>query len=126
MGTRAAAARPSGLTERQQKWFASVREGLERDTGKSLEDWAAIARTCTETKRSARTAWLKETHGLGINRASTVLFAAFPEEMSWDDGPALREALWQDPAGRAILEALEAALEDLKDVVQGQRKGFSA
>jgi hypothetical protein len=32
------------LTERQKKWFASVREGLERDTGKSLEDWVAIAR----------------------------------------------------------------------------------
>ena len=29
----------STLTERQQKWFASVQASLERDTGKTLEEW---------------------------------------------------------------------------------------
>jgi len=31
---------PDTLTDRQRAWFASVRAGLERDTGKSLEAWA--------------------------------------------------------------------------------------
>ena len=126
MGTRAASPAPSGLTERQQKWFASVKAGLERDTGKSLEAWVAIARTCPETKPRARSAWLKEHHGLGINRAAQVLSAAFPSEGMWEDGDSLRAALWTEPGGLAILEAVEASIGELDGVVHGQRKGFSA
>jgi len=33
---------PSTLTPQQQKWFASVREGLQRSTGKTVEEWAEI------------------------------------------------------------------------------------
>jgi hypothetical protein len=29
------------LSERQRKWFASVRANLERDTGKTLAEWIA-------------------------------------------------------------------------------------
>ena len=47
------------LTERQKKWFASVREGIERDTGKSLDEWVAIARTCPETRMMPRLQWFK-------------------------------------------------------------------
>lgn len=118
---------PEHLTERQKKWFASVKEGLARDTGKSLEDWVAIARTCPETKPRARQAWMKEHHGLGINRASYVLSEAFPDKaMTWDNPDAVRAALWTDPASLAILEALEAAVSGLDDLVSGQRKGFTA
>ena len=115
------------LTERQKKWFASVREGLARDTGKSLEDWVAIARTCSETTPRARLAWLKTHHGLGQNRATYVLSEAFPERrMAWDRPDDLRAALWTDPASTAILEALEAAVSDFDGLVTGQRKGFTA
>ena len=116
------------LTERQQKWFASVKAGLERDTGKTLDEWVAIAKTCPETKPRARQAWLKTHHGLGQNRAMQVLDAAFPStEPGWDEEEALREALWIDPASRAILDALEAALAAcLPDVLRTQRKGFTA
>src|SRR5271156_4948240 len=95
------------LTEQQQKWFASVRNGLERETGKSLAEWVAIAKTCPETRHRARLAWFKETHGLLQNRASYVLSEAFPPEGGWNDADALREALWTDPAARAIFEAVE-------------------
>jgi hypothetical protein len=115
------------LTEHQKKWFASVREGLARDTGRSLEDWVAIARTCPETKPRAQLAWLKENHGLGQNRASYVLSEAFPSErMTWDKPDEARAALWTDPAALAILEAVEAAVADFDGLVTGQRKGFTA
>lgn len=118
---------PGGLTERQQRWFASVQASLERDTGKTLDQWVTIARTCPETKPKARTNWLREHHGLGINRAAQVLSAAFPAEMRWDEPDALRAALWTDPAATAILEAVEIAItETLTDVVSGQRKSFTA
>jgi len=117
---------PNGLTERQKKWFASVQASLERDTGKSLDQWVAIARTCPESKPRARAQWLKDHHGLGVNRAAQILSAAFPSENGWDDADKLREALWTDPASRAIFEAVEAAAKALPEVVCGQRKQFTA
>ena len=115
------------LTEQQQKWFASIRDGLERDTGKSLTDWVAIARTCPETKPRARLAWFKATHGLLQNRASMVLNEAFsPIDPGWSDPEALRDALWAEPAQRAIFEAVEAQVTRLPNVIVGQRKGYSA
>jgi hypothetical protein len=116
----------AGLTTQQQKWFASVREGLERDTGKTLEQWAEIARTCPETKPGARVKWLKEKHGLGVNRAATVLDAAFGgENMGWDDPEKLVAALWKDPAHLKIHDALIAAVKTLDGVVVGERKTFT-
>ncbi|MET0273427.1 MAG: DUF4287 domain-containing protein [Phenylobacterium sp.] len=117
---------PSGLTERQQKWFASVQASLERDTGKTLDEWVAIAKTCPETKPRARTEWLREHHGLGVNRAAHVLSVAFPSTEGWDQPEALRAKLWTDPASTAILEAVERAVAALPDVVTGQRKQVTA
>ncbi|MDP3852946.1 DUF4287 domain-containing protein [Phenylobacterium sp.] len=114
------------LTERQQKWFASVQASLERDTGKTLEEWVAIARTCPETRPKARANWLREQYGLGVNRAAHVLGVAFPSGEGWDQPEKLRNRLWTDPASLKILEAIEAAAGALPDVVTGQRKGFTA
>ena len=115
------------LTERQQKWFASVKASLARETGKTIEQWVEIVRRdCPETKPRARTQWLKDVHGLGVNRAAYIFSEAFPHAGGWDDAAALRAALWADPASIAVLEALEAAVADLPSLVSGQRKGFTA
>lgn len=117
----------SSLTERQKKWFASVREGLERDTGKSFDEWVKIAKKCPETKQRAREKWLKENYGLGVNRAATILDAAFPETgLGWDDPDALVAALWTDPALKAAYERIEAAAMALDGVTRGARKGYTA
>ncbi len=119
--------KPQGLTEQQQKWFASVRANLERESGKTLEQWVEIVRReCPETRSKARNDWLKAAYGIGQNRAATIFGVAFPSEMGWDDSDGLRAALWTDPASAAVLEALEAAIADLADVVTGQRKGYTA
>lgn len=121
------AKRDANITERQAKWFAAVRENLERETGKTLEQWAEIARNCPETKHRARVRWLKDAYGLGVNRASTILDAAFPDEgPGWDDAEALKAALWTDPASRAIFEAVSAAATAHDDVTEGARKGYTA
>ena len=115
------------LTERQRKWFASVQASLERDTGKTLDQWVEIVRRdCPETKPRARTQWLKAVHGLGVNRAAHILSEAFPQAGGWDDAAGLRLALWTDPASTAILEALESAVAGLPGLVTGQRKAFTA
>lgn len=114
------------LTERQKKWFASVEASLERDTGKTLAQWVAIAKTCPETTSGKQSAWLREHHGLGVNRAAHVLSAAFPKALGWDDAAGLRAALWTDPASTAILAAVETAVAGFDGLVTGQRKGFTA
>src|SRR5580698_1595964 len=107
----------ANLTERQAKWFASVQASLERNTGKTLEEWVVIARTCPETGHRARLKWLKDNHGLLQNRASHVLGEAFPPAMSWREPAALIDALWTDPASRMIYEMLDAAATTLPDTV---------
>jgi len=119
--------KPQGLTEKQEKWFASIRENLERETGKALAEWIEIVRRdCTETKPRARSEWLKAHHGIGANRAALILSEAFPSTMGWDDADGLRAALWTDPASTAILEAVEAAIAEFSGLVTGQRKAFTA
>jgi hypothetical protein len=114
------------MTEQQRKWFKSVREGLERDTGKSLAAWVAIAKTCPESKSRARLKWFKEKHGLLQNRASYVVSEAFPSPAGWDDPDVLKDALWTDASSRAILLAVEKIVLIIPEVIPTQRKGYSA
>ena len=124
--TQAPAAKPASMTGRQEKWFASILESMQLETGKTVEEWVAIARTCPETRPNARKAWLKTHHGLGTNRASIVLSRAFPSTAMWDKPDDLRATLWADAASAAILEAVERAVAALPGLVVAQRKGFTA
>lgn len=117
----------TNLTERQQKWFASVQASLERDTGRTLTEWIAIVKTeCPESKPRARQVWLKDNYGLGVNRAAQILDAAYPSPDNWDEPQALRDALWTDPDALAILNAVESAVTGFDGLVPTQRKAFSA
>jgi hypothetical protein len=116
-----------GLTPRQQKWFATVKANFEAKTGKPLEEWVAIARTCPETGSRKQADWLRENFGLGVNHAAYVLGEAFPStEPSWDDPVALRGMLWKDPGSLKILEAIERCADGLDGLVTGQRKGYTS
>ena len=116
----------SDLTPQQRAWFASLKAGLERDTGRTLVEWAEIARSCPETRPRARLAWMKAEHGLAQNRATLVLDAAFPKETGWSTPEPLERALWTDREARAIFEDVKAAITGLPDVIVGQRKAFTA
>ena len=116
----------ANVTDRQAKWFASVRDNMERETGKTLAAWTAVARTCPETGHRARLRWLKEQHGLLQNRASLVLDEAFGGGDGWGDAQKLIDALWVDAGSRAILQEIEAALAEFPDTVRTARKGYTA
>jgi hypothetical protein len=118
--------KPANMTERQEKWFASIVDSMERETGKTLDQWIAIARTCPETKPNARKVWFKDNYGIGTNRAGVILGAAFPEKAMWSKPDDLRGALWADPGSLAILQAIEKAVAHLPGLVAAQRKGFTA
>lgn len=113
-------------TPRQQKWVDSVRGSLERDTGKTLAEWVAIARTCPETKQRAQLKWLKDTHGLLQNRAMWVLGEAFGAAPGWSDPQALLDTLWTDANAKAIMEAVGAAAAKNPDTIRTVRKSYTA
>jgi hypothetical protein len=117
--------KPSSMTARQEQWFASILESMQRETGKTLDAWIEIARTCPETKPGARKAWFKAVHGIGTNRASVILGRAFPESAHWARPDDLRGTLWADAGSRGILEAVEAAVAALPGHVAAQRKSFN-
>lgn len=115
------------LTDRQQKWFASVRASLEENTGRSLDQWREVMKSCPETGHRARLAWLKAEHGVGVNYGSTILAACAPDGApGWDEPEALRAALWKDAGSLSILEAVERATAGVAGVVPTQRKGYTA
>ncbi len=115
------------LTERQQKWFATVEANFEKATGRPVAVWVDILKGCPETRPRAQAAWLKATHGIGANHAAHILSAARPDEaMGWDDAEALRAALWSEPRSLAILEAIERAAAGVEGVISGQRKGYTS
>jgi hypothetical protein len=114
------------MTAQQMAWMASIKANLVQETGRTLDEWAAIARDCPETRHRARLAWFKEHHGLGQNRASVILNLAFPAETGWNEPDVLADALWKDATLRAIFDATKAEIVALPDVVTGQRKTYSA
>jgi len=117
----------SQLTERQQKWFATVKANFEARTGRSLDAWLEIMKACPETARKPQQAWLKAEHGVGQNHASYILDAFNPAGgPGWDEPAELRAALWKDAGSLAILEALEAIASDVDGVISGQRKGYTS
>jgi hypothetical protein len=115
------------LTERQAKWFKSVEDGILRDTGKSLDQWVKLAAGAPKDGgRRAQERWLKDTYGIGVNRASAILQRAFPDGPSWDDPDALLAQLWPTSEARALYDAVAREVEKLPDVVVGPRKTFVA
>jgi hypothetical protein len=116
------------MSEWQRKWFATGMANFEKRTGKSVEEWVKIARTCPETRRRARLQWFKDNYGLLQNSASMVLRQAFPDEdgMAWSEPDKLRAALWTDPASTAIFEKVEALVRGLPEIANGQRKGYTS
>lgn len=124
-GGKTRAAAKSVLTERQQKWFASVEASLERDTGKTIAEWVKIARACPETAPRKRTQWFREKYGLGVNRIAHIVSVAFPSGPGWDEPDALLDQLWKEKEGRAIYEAVvKLVRKEFPDAVIGPRKTF--
>lgn len=115
------------LTERQQKWFATVQANFAKATGRPLAEWVEVMKVCPETGPKAQAAWLKAEHGIGVNHAAQILDACRPSDgPGWDEPEALRAALWKDAGSLAILEAIERVAGGVDGVISGQRKSYTS
>jgi hypothetical protein len=113
------------MSARSAAWMAAVTASLERDTGKTLDQWVKIAKTCPETTPKKRADWLRANHGLGVNRAAQIFSVAFPSGPSWDQPDALLDLLWKDKNGRAIYDKVAALVrKEFPSAIIGPRKSF--
>jgi len=116
-----------GMTDRQKKWFATVQANFEAQTGRPMEAWLEILKTCPETTPGKQTRWLKANYGIGVNHAASILSCAAPSgEPGWDQPEALRAALWKEADSAAVLVELEALAQRMEGVVVGHRKSFTS
>ncbi len=115
------------LTERQCRYRSALRNNLEKNSGRSLAAWLAIARQCPHRAPRARLRWFKETHGLGQNYALCVLLMLESRARRAANSPQrLRAQLWSEPGAAQVLAAIEAAVGKLPGLISGQRKGYTA
>jgi len=115
-------------SEKAEKWVQSVADTFVKDTGKTLDEWVEIARTCPEVKPRAQIAWFKATYGLLQNRAMFALSIAFPEIHNiGDENPEdLVDTLFAKyPIEKDIYhEVLHYCLANYKGSVASPRKAY--
>jgi Domain of unknown function (DUF5655)/Domain of unknown function (DUF4287) len=96
-------------------------ENLEAKSGRSLADWASVARQSGATGQKEMQAWLKAEHGLGTNQASIIVMAADGRDPLKSADPATLVAAQY--AGKK--EALIPIFEVLMDMVMMLRGDIS-
>jgi hypothetical protein len=111
------------MTERSEKWMASVKANFAGATGKTVEQWVQRARSRGFDRdiREARR-WLKEKEGLTMVQANYVLLSLFPETEGEEE---LLEAQYAGPKAslRPVYEKLAKVARGLgKDVMIAPRK----
>jgi hypothetical protein len=125
----AKATKKYGEPARGQKWFAGVEANLERATGKTLQEWVKIAKTCPYDKMMPRLKWFKQEHGLSTARAGVVIEKAFgADAYGWGDPETLVDNLFSKTFApqRAIYDAVEAYIRKFDSAILSPRKGYVA
>lgn len=111
----------------QAKPFAVTDAALLSKTGRSLAQWAEIARKCPDAGHMATVGWLKAEHGLGHGHANSVVHALNASSALSQDEGDLVEAMFAGPkaAMRPAHDAVLAVLAELGgDVELAPKKGY--
>jgi hypothetical protein len=100
------------MTERSAKWMAGVLSNCPKNTGRSWDQWLALARRAKVTDAKVARDWAKK-QGLSVVYATAVAEALFPLEP--EDEDALIDAQYAGSKGvlRPIFDALSKALTGL-------------
>jgi hypothetical protein len=117
-------------SEKAEKWSQSLIDSFFQNTGKSIDQWIEIAKTCPETAPRKQLAWFKQEHGLLQNRAIHVLSIVFPQihDLGFDNPESLVDALFlKFPNEKeTYLHVLHYVLDTYHSVVASPRKTFVA
>lgn len=109
-----------------QAEVAAMIANLEAKTGKSLDEWVALARASGHARHGALVTWLKAAHGLGHGYASLVAHKTFASDAGSTDDAALVEAMFAGPkaAMRPVYDRVAAIVSDLDGAGFAPKKGY--
>jgi hypothetical protein len=99
-----------------EEGMASLIRNLEANTGKSIDDWIAIARATAETKHGQIVALLKKDHGLSHGYANQIAQRALA-------ATGRPEASGVDPI-EALYAGAKAGLRTIHDALTAAIRGF--
>ena len=97
-----------------QAELANMIANLEAKTGKSLEEWTALANGSGQAKHRALVTWLKAEHGLGHGYANLVAHKTFGSDAGSSDDADLMEGMFAGPKA-----AMRPAYDKVADIVSG-------
>lgn len=107
--------------------FAVTSRALVAKTGKTLDEWVAVARAAAISGHMALVQHLKSAHGLGHGHANTIVHAANASAAISQDGDALIVAMFDGPRAhwRTVYDALVASVQSFGDDVElSPKKGY--
>lgn len=106
--------------------LANMIANLKAKTGKSLDEWQALARTSGQAKHGGLVSWLKGEHGLGHGYANLVAHKAMASDAGSQDGGDLMAAMFEGPkaAMRPVYDKVAGIVEGLGGVEFAPKKGY--
>jgi hypothetical protein len=96
-----------------QDWIATLKE----KSGRSLPEWIALSKKSGPKEQKALQAWLKETHGLGVNAAWWIAERVFPKPLGLGDDDPARYLASAPKYVDAQFQGKKAALRPLYDAL---------
>lgn len=109
-----------------QAELATMIANLKDKTGKSLDEWIAVARASGQTKHKALVDWLKAEHGLGHGYANLVAHKTFASDAGSSEDADLMEAMFAGPkaAMRPAYDRVAAIVSGLEGAGFAPKKGY--
>ena len=105
---------------------AAMIANLAAKTGKSLDEWVALARASGQPKHGGLVSWLKAEHGLGHGYANLVAHNTFASDAGSSDDAALMEAMFAGPkaAMRPVYDRVAEIVSGLEGAQFAPKKGY--
>lgn len=109
-----------------QAELATMIANLKAKTGKSLDEWTALARGSGQAKHGALVTWLKAEHALGHGYANLVAHKTFASDAGSSEDADLMEAMFAGPkaAMRPAYDRVAVIVSGLEGVQFAPKKGY--
>jgi predicted transport protein len=109
-----------------QEMFEAIARNLPERTGKSLEEWMAVAKGAPEGKKTERIKWLKA-KGLGHGQAQTVFHYLDGPTVDYTNEQALIDGMFKGKNAdlKAVYEEVRSVVSEMgKDIEVSARKTY--
>lgn len=109
-----------------QAELATMIANLKVKTGKSLDEWTALARGSGQAKHGALVTWLKAEHALGHGYANLVAHKTFASDAGSSDDADLMEAMFagSKAAMKPAYDRVAGIVSGLEGVQFAPKKGY--